>query len=256
MAESIIELKTILFAVIGGILPAILWLWFWLGEDSKKPEPKGLIILAFFAGMVAVPVVFPLESAACSYFTNTLTYFSSDPSTLCGAGSPVMLVILWSTIEELAKYGFAFAIALRSKFFDEPVDAVIYMITVALGFSAMENFLFFIGTVSDHNIITAVLNSHLRFMGATLLHTITSSFIGIAIALSFYKPKNMKKVFLFVGIIVAILLHTLFNLTIINTETTGESIKVFSFFWIIVLLIILFFEKIKSIKKPAATVAR
>ena len=55
------EITTVIAASLGGLLPALAWLWFWLREDSKHPEPRRLIALAFLAGMVAVAVAIPLE---------------------------------------------------------------------------------------------------------------------------------------------------------------------------------------------------
>ena len=46
--------NTIFFSLIGGILPALFWLYFWLKEDKLKPEPRSLIMLSFFGGMIAV----------------------------------------------------------------------------------------------------------------------------------------------------------------------------------------------------------
>jgi len=62
-----------LYALLGGILPAILWLWFWLKEDAKKPEPRGLITLSFVAGMLGVFIVFPIEKFAYDTLTGTVS---------------------------------------------------------------------------------------------------------------------------------------------------------------------------------------
>jgi RsiW-degrading membrane proteinase PrsW (M82 family) len=69
-------------------------------------------------------IVLPLEKFALQYLSGPQLLFS------------------WACIEELTKFAAAFFIALRARVFDEPLDAVIYMVTVALGFSAAENTLF------------------------------------------------------------------------------------------------------------------
>ena len=38
------------FSVILGLLPAIIWMAFFLQEDKKRPEPKGLIVSTFILG--------------------------------------------------------------------------------------------------------------------------------------------------------------------------------------------------------------
>ena len=232
MASCImISAQTLLFALFGGLLPALLWLWFWLKEDKARPEPRGLILLSFIVGMIAVPLVLPFQKVAAVYFEATIA------------------IALWAALEELFKYGAAYVAVLRRKEMDEPIDAVIYMITVALGFAALENTFFILNPLSDGNIVETFLTGNLRFLGATLLHTLSSATIGIAIALSFYKRISIKRIYVSIGVILSILLHTFFNLFIMNSN--GEkALIVFLFVWLGIILLILFFEKIKRIKNP------
>ena len=117
-----------LYALVAGILPALLWLWFWLKEDNLNPEPRLLIILSFLGGMLTVALVLPLQK---------LTLNLLDGSTLPYVNE--LRYTIWAGIEEIVKLLVVYFIALRSKFLDEPVDAMIYLITAALGFAAMEN---------------------------------------------------------------------------------------------------------------------
>jgi len=224
-----LSFQTILFALLGVVLPALLWLWFWLKQDKKRPEPRGLILLAFVVGMIAVPVVLPFEKFADSYFTGTA------------------VIIIWSAIEEIFKYTFAYFAVLRRKAMDEPVDAVIYMITVALGFAALENTLFLINPITDGSFVDTIINGNLRFLGATLLHTLSSATIGVMIALSFYRKKALKKVYVVYGLIMAILLHSLFNFFIMK-GSGDKLLTIFVFVWIGIVILILLFEKIKRIR--------
>lgn len=224
-----ISLQTIIFALLGGVLPALLWLWFWLKQDKKRPEPRGLILLAFVVGMVAVPAVLPFERLADSYFSGTI------------------VIIIWSALEEIFKYTFAYFAVLRRKAMDEPVDAVIYMITVALGFAALENTLFLINPITEGNFMDTVINGNLRFLGATLLHTLSSATIGVMIALSFYRKKALKKMYVIYGLILAILLHSLFNFFIMK-GSGDKLLTIFIFVWIGIVILILLFEKIKRIR--------
>ena len=49
----------LIVALVGGLLPAFLWLFFWLREDKEHPEPKGLLFFTFLAGMSTVILVLP-----------------------------------------------------------------------------------------------------------------------------------------------------------------------------------------------------
>ena len=53
--------KILGLAFVGGIIPSLLWLWFWLNEDKKNPEPKGILSIVFIVGMIAVSFVLPIE---------------------------------------------------------------------------------------------------------------------------------------------------------------------------------------------------
>lgn len=230
MAE-IIDPKALAYALLGGIAPALLWLRFWLKEDALKPEPRGLIIISFIAGMASVAIVFPLEKIAYYLLPEGL-----------------VLVTAWAAIEEMIKLGAIYFVALKSKYCDEPVDMIIYMITVALGFAAIENSMFLLGPLLDGEVMTTILTGNLRYIGATLLHVAASSAIGIAIGLSFYKNKFLKTVSATIGIATAIVLHTLFNFFIINSN--GEdTFLVFFILWLTIILVIFFFERVKKITR-------
>ena len=215
------------FALSGGIFPALLWLFFWLHEDSVHPEPRGLIALLFGAGMLMVLIALQLERSAMLYVA---------------AGLP--LIFVWAGIEEVLKYGAAYFVALKSRFFDEPIDAVIYLIVVALGFAALENSLFLLSTFSKSGLADGLANEELRFIGASLLHVISSASIGIAAALSFYRDWFLRKTAFLLGLIAAISLHTIFNFFIMKDN--GDNLfLVFGFVWVVAVIFILIFEKIK-----------
>lgn len=221
-----------IWSILGGVLPSLLWLWFWLKEDKKHPEPGSRIILSFVAGMLAVLVVIPIEK---------LFY------QLSGFGLTTVTFVLWAASEEILKFGAAYFSALRYKINDEPLDPVIYMLSAALGFSALEN-TFFLAKFIDSGLVSqSIISGSMRFLGATVLHTVSSAVIGVFLALSFYKNKEIKRSYLFTGIIASITLHALFNSFIISAGQ--NTFMVFSGVWASAIIIILIFEKIKRIKK-------
>jgi protease PrsW len=222
--------QVLFYALLGGILPALLWLWFWLKEDKKRPEPRGMILLAFIAGMIAVPLVLPVEKAIYAFL-----------------GERALTVVLWAGAEEIFKYGAAFVAVLRSRYVDEPIDAIIYLITVALGFAALENAFFLFTPFLDGDIVSGLLTGNLRFMGATLLHTLSSAIVGGALALSFYKHNQVRIYYLLTGVILATTLHALFNFLIMGT-TGGGLFTVFGLVWVGVVALLIFFERIKQLR--------
>ena len=222
---------TLLIALSFGIIPTVFWLLFWLYEDRARPEPRGLVLKTFIAGMLVVPFVIPFQKAGFSLF---------------GLGTIAFIIV--SITEEFFKYVAARFTGLGSKENDEPLDPVIYMITASLGFASVENTLFLLQDAQlGGTLQSLVITGNLRFIGATLLHVVTSATIGVFISLAFYKKKSIKRIFLLFGLILAIILHTLFNLLIIHNINTSIFIT-FTFVWVSVIILLLMFEKIKTIR--------
>src|SRR3989344_4835684 len=119
-------------------LPSLFWLWFWLKEDDH-PEPRREILLVFLAGMLGVVVAIILENSFSSANNVFQKFF--------GYGAfwfSILNIFGFAFLEEITKTAAAFFTAIRSKYFDEPVDAMIYMVAAALGFAALANILFLV----------------------------------------------------------------------------------------------------------------
>ncbi len=232
-------LQAVIAAVAGGVLPALAWLWFWRREDAAHPEPRRLIALAFFAGMVSVAVVIPMER----FVQPILMDFAVPLAIISGQ---TLVFTAWSFIEELMKFFAARLTVLKRREDDEPIDPVIYMVTVALGFAAAENTLFLLSPIGGDTFVQTFITGNLRFIGATLLHVLSSAVIGVALALSFYASKRIKRRYMAYGVILACLLHSAFNFFILNTAE--ESLfRTFSFVWLGVIALLAVLEYIKRI---------
>ncbi len=223
-------ITTVVVAFLGGLIPALFWLWFWLREDRANPEPKTLIASAFIAGMAVVVPVLILQKYALGKFTD----FS--------------LVFAWVVTEEVLKYAGALIVVLWNKAVNEPIDAIIYMITIALGFSALENMFFIFAPLAQHSYAESFITGNFRFLGATLLHVLASGTVGVTMALAYYRSKTERVLWSTLGLCLAILLHSLFNFFIM--EGSGETIlTVFLFVWMGVIALFLIFEKVKLLQK-------
>lgn len=219
--------KTLLLVIISGIAPAFLWLVFWLREDKDNPEPKGLLAIVFIMGVASVWLVLPIQQM------------------IQKLGFPSMWELTaWAGAEEIVKFVTVWLIVSNTEQADEPTDWPIYLITVALGFAALENILFLIKPFSVGETAVALLTGQLRFLGSTLLHTVTSGAIGISMGLSFYMSGFKQTIYVTVGVAVAIILHSVFNFFIIQSEG-GEILKALSFLWVSTIIVFLLFEKLR-----------
>jgi len=219
-------------AFVSALIPALFWLWFWLREDRKHPEPGLLIAITFIAGMAVVPLALPLQKLAIDHYTGS------------------HLIWAWVIIEEVLKYAVASAIILWNRAVDEPIDMVMYMIFIALGFATLENTLFLLAPLAAGDFLNSTLTGSFRFLGATLLHVLASGTVGVFLAFAFYRSKLMKLLYGTIGLFIAIILHAWFNFSIM--EASGEIIlAVFLFVWIGIIMLFFVFEKIKRIERSS-----
>jgi len=222
--------KILGLAFLGGIIPSLLWLWFWLREE-ESPEPKGLLTAVFILGMMAVVIVLPIEKFILDHVR-----------------SAVGQTILWASAEEMLKYLAVLIILYKTNNINKPIDWPIYFITAALGFAALENALFLVKPLLINGATVTLLTGHLRFLGSTLLHTVSSGTIGIALGISFYLKEFGRKIFLLAGFIIAVALHSTFNFFIIRNNGS-DFLKVFAFLWVVTIIIMLLFEKVRRMSE-------
>lgn len=194
----------LLAALVLGLLPGFAWLVFYLTEDSHA-EPKRLIALTFFVGI------------AFGFFTIAFEQVFNGAMTQTGIQELSILSLLGlAFIEEFMKFAAAyFAVGKNPEINHEPIDHMIYMIVAALGFATLEN----IGAISNIPsgvalISLALQTGSLRFVGATLLHSLTSGIIGYHWALGVARGKVARN--LIIGFIIASILHAFFNYLILS----------------------------------------
>ena len=223
--------KILSLAFLGGIIPALLWLWFWLKEEENKPEPKSLLTIVFIMGMIAVICVLPIQKFIQAQII-----------------SPDWQLILWVCAEEIIKYIVVLIVLYKTNHIEEPIDWPIYMITAALGFAALENTLFLIKPLTLGQDVVGLMTSQLRFLGSTLLHTVSSGILGIALGISLHLKGLEKKMYLFIGLTLAIALHSTFNFFIMRNKGS-DFLKVLTFLWVVTIIIMLLFEKIRRMCK-------
>ena len=131
------ELMYLMFAA--ALLPAvILGLYIW--RKDPQPEPILWILRAFFAGVI---ICFPVAYA--ENFISNLLFSVGGPATLFGTTVEAFFVA--ALPEEAAKLFVLWLFVLRKNpYFDEHFDGIVYAVFVSLGFAAIENVFYVIGS--------------------------------------------------------------------------------------------------------------
>jgi RsiW-degrading membrane proteinase PrsW (M82 family) len=217
------------------LLPGLIWLLFFLREDPH-PEPKSLLLYAFaFGGLITMPTL-----AVQIFFQN----FAAKMVI-----APIVIVFGLAITEEIFKFLAAYFAVNREPAFDEPVDGMIYMIAAALGFATIEN-LFVVSNQlylsGSSNLIGAFSILSLRFIGATLLHTLSSALVGYYWARGKFGGGLAKNIA--TGLVSGSAIHAFFNYLVYAFQNT--SLLYPSIFLVAAAFFILTdFEKLKSPEK-------
>ncbi len=216
-------------ALAAGTLPAVLWLFFWLREDGTgaQREPRGLVMFTFIAGMLSVLLVLPAQRLIAEAIADRTAQ-----------------IALWAASEEIIKYVAFWLVLAKSPHLDEPVDYAIYLISAGLGFAALENAMYLLNPVSTASTTVSFLTGNMRFLGSTLLHAVTSGVLGISLGLGFFRWPSTRMLFGMIGLGAATALHGVFNFFIM--QKNGENfIQVFGFLWVVTIIVMLLFEKLR-----------
>jgi RsiW-degrading membrane proteinase PrsW (M82 family) len=224
----------VIFSLILGFLPGFAWLIFYVKEEETHPEPKRLILFAFATGIVfgLIAVLFEilLKNAAAGIGIGELS---------------LATLFIFALIEEIMKFAAAYLTIGKSRIAENPVDLMIYLIVAALGFATLEN----IGslaanwlTLTGPSLVASITEAtSLRFVGATLLHSLTSGIVGYYWALGVLRRKVAR--YLALGLAIAAALHTFFNVLILNY---GNAAYALVFLTLLGFFVLNDFEKLKT----------
>mgnify|MGYP001579338295 CR=1 FL=1 len=227
-------------------LPPVLWLLFYLRED-RHPEPKRLLLLAFIGGMASAIAAVLAELALIG--PRGIIPISQDT-----LGNGIIIFLIIGLVEEYVKYLPVKLLILKKMEFDEPVDAMIYMMTAALGFAALENALFIL-PVLRHDLFTGLGITANRFLGANLLHALSSGIVGFFLARAWFHPRRHH--FVALGITIAALLHAVFNsLILIKDGIAQGTLYLVLLLAIMAIMVFIDFEKLKGLAKKSGPQAR
>lgn len=171
------------------VLPGLLWLWFFYRQDAFEPEPRRLLLFLFVLGMLAVLPAFLLEAPWRAQLLASLR--RGDLARLA-----VLSFLVVGGIEESLKTLALFLTVRRHSEYDEPLDGIIYGVTVGLGFAALENLLYAYTRGLTVGLFRAVVTS--------LAHASFTGWLGYFVTVAKF---GRRPGLIFGGLLLAIMLH-------------------------------------------------
>lgn len=208
-------------------LSAGIWLYFIYRYDRFEPEPvKYVLLIGAFGGFVSsIPAAF--FNTVVSVLTGTHTFITQ--AVITDADGTLQGKIIFSLFvgfnEEFWKSFVSVLLLRRFKEFNEPIDALIYSMSIALGFAAFENISY---TAAGGLGVLLV-----RSFTAVPLHAGLASIWGSGIAQAKYNNGERYLHTLVPYVAAAALLHALYNyIQFINSDDPVSIVLalIFTFF--------------------------
>ena len=136
------------------ILPSILIVLFFVKSDRFK-EPTKQIVKVFFLGiLITIP----------AYFLNT--YLSEIWYATNASEGLISSFLTAAPVEEGLKLSVLYFFVYKMKDFNEPIDGIVYGVTVSLGFATLEN-IYYVYLLADYFETTSMTLAILRL---SLIH--------------------------------------------------------------------------------------
>jgi protease PrsW len=192
------------------LAPGIAIVLFIYFRDNLDPEPISHLAICFMLG-VAAAIVAVLFGKLLEPLQLLLNKKNSIADKLFAA------FIIAALVEELCKFWFCKWYIHNKKAFNEPLDGIVYMVMVAMGFATIENILY-IFYKPEVGVQTGLLRMFLAVPG----HACWGVIVGYFLGLSKFRPTN-KATYTIMGLSVAILLHGIYDAALFVREADGMA---------------------------------
>ena len=189
-------MKTYIAMISAALLPAILLLLFIWKKDPKK-EPFKQLLKAFLYGVgICIPVVF------VELGVNWLIFGDAVPATLLAVTTEAFVEA--ALVEETFKLIALWLVLRKNPYFDEHFDGIVYAVCVGLGFAAIENVLYVVGS-EDWGIV-AIMHALLAVPG----HYAFAVLMGYYYALYHFVDRSVKNAI--AVLLVPVMAHGIYDL--------------------------------------------
>lgn len=190
------DILKIIFCILLACIPAYIWGYIFY---KKEPEPRKMVAVTFIAGIIAViPILFYKYLWKFFPQINVFLYTNSIRDDLLGlsnliyipAGILVTFMVV-GVIEEYAKH-IIVKIVDKGKF-QNIDDAIEYSIIAALGFSFIENIMYFMHIWTTQGFENLFLSFIFRSIFSTFAHILFSGIYGYFYGIAYFATPILKE---------------------------------------------------------------
>lgn len=202
---------------------ALFWLLYFDLKDSLRPEPRRVLFLGFLLGALAVVPAWLL------YRVMPMIGLPSGPE-----GTPRELTLFClgvvGPIEEGVKFTLAALVLFRLRWFDEPVDGLVYASTVGIGFAATENFVYAPSLEWYEQLA--------RAFTSPLIHSLFSAVWGIGAAYAILSDWTLRQrvALIAISLSASMILHGLYDAALLTLQAPWLASLIALLIWVFVLL--------------------
>ena len=187
------------------ILPVIVLALYIYKKDKYEKEPFRMLLLAFFLGILAIPIDLVVVQTINGLWVGETVFYSA----FFEAGIP----------EELCKWTLFMLVIWRNKNFNEFFDGIVYACFIGLGFACIENIMYVFGNETlGSALVTGVMRALLSVPGHFLFAVIMGYFLGMAK----FRPQERRK-YLTLSLVCPMLAHGLFDYLLMLSSALSEN---------------------------------
>lgn len=220
----------IVSSLFAAVIPMTIYLLIIWKMDRYEPEPLKFVFAHFIWGGFGAIVFSIFGSSFAAWFIDTGFKISNS--------SFIMAVISAPIIEEIVK-SIYLTKTYRDDRFDNITDGLVYGGAIGLGFGMTENFFYFITYGDSFNEWLAIVS--LRTAFSAVMHCITTGLIGAFMGYIKFLPIKGKLKFILRGLVLAILIHSLWNFSL-SFDSTYKLGFLFMFGMILLFISIFIFS--------------
>lgn len=202
-----------------------IWLYLIYRYDRFEPEPIKCVLLIGIAGGFLCSVPAAILNTIVVYILGINDFINNVPGSEAGLFNIFLFSFFVGINEEFWKAFIAVLFLKKLKEFNEPIDALIYSMSIALGFAAFEN----IGYTVTGGLGTLIVRS----FTAVPLHAGLASIWGSGIAKAKYYNKEKYLSTLIPYVLTAAAIHAIYNyIQFISSDNPASltAALIFAFF--------------------------